>query len=451
MVGVNDISIDLLLKHDLSNKISAFVDPHLARLMLNFVKTLNIFELADLEKEELRLIEQCGSWKEYIEFYPRVHDKEAPKEVFDKLAKLQDDSVVSNVETDEILQKIFADEDDVEKFKTIKDSNEVFNWLVNDRGFNRNMLEQILKNSMFQVKGGNYPDAAEHLDLFLAMCPRAEKNALSALFGKLCCEILSQHWEDAHDDIGKIKTQLYSQPLSEHDEMTAKTWLMHWALFVYFSPPKEGSTESMYKHYMELLISHESYWNAMRNYCPHLYRYVIASAMITPQPKAKKTEWLSNVTKNIKYSFMDEKCGRLDPVVDFCVALFRENNFGRAKEALVLCEHVLQADMFLNPFTRVFLDQARELLYDSICRVQARLSIPDIAQEIGKNVEDTEKWIVEIIRPMEMEAKVDSEKGEISLEPKIVSSYTQLIAKTKTVALETQRITQELRRRTTKN
>lgn len=448
MVNEGEVPSEIVVRHDLSQKVSKFLDPHLAKLMLEWSRQTNVYSNESLKKEELRVLELCGLWKQYIDLYPKVNNgAEAPEEYHEKLRVYEEHLGEHSGGTDTILEKLFADEKDVEMFKTIKDSNEVYNWLLKDKGFDKSMLDTILTTSMLKVQGGCYSDAAEYLDLFLSMCPRAENNTLSALWGKLCCEIVSKQWEDAHEDIERIKEKLSQTAFTSHEEMTQKSWLMHWTLFVYFAPCAEGKEDGMAKHFMDLLISGESYWNAMRNYCSHLYRYLIASAMIAPNTKHKKVEWLIEVTANIKYSFMDEKLGRLDPIVDFCVALLRENNFGRAKKALIVCERVLEADMFLSSYTRTFLDQARDLLYDRICRTQARLSIPDIAQEIGKSVEETEKWIVEIIRPLDMEAKVDSEKGEISLEPRQIAPYTQLIGKTKTVALETQRIIADLRGR----
>ena len=62
------------------------------------------------------------------------------------------------------------------------------------------------------------------------------ERVLSALWGKLAAEILMQNWEAALDDLTRLKDIIDANtfaPLLQ--QLQQRTWLMHWALFVFFN------------------------------------------------------------------------------------------------------------------------------------------------------------------------------------------------------------------------
>ena len=62
------------------------------------------------------------------------------------------------------------------------------------------------------------------------------ERVLSALWGKLAAEILMQNWDAALDDLTRLKDIIDANtfaPLLQ--QLQQRTWLMHWALFVFFN------------------------------------------------------------------------------------------------------------------------------------------------------------------------------------------------------------------------
>lgn len=62
------------------------------------------------------------------------------------------------------------------------------------------------------------------------------ERVLSALWGKLAAEVLMQNWDAALDDLTRLKDIIDANtfaPLLQ--QLQQRTWLMHWALFVFFN------------------------------------------------------------------------------------------------------------------------------------------------------------------------------------------------------------------------
>lgn len=65
------------------------------------------------------------------------------------------------------------------------------------------------------------------------------QNFLNGLWGKLASEILTQNWENALEDLNRLKefieSNLTTSPLQA---LQQRTWLIHWSLFVFFNHSK---------------------------------------------------------------------------------------------------------------------------------------------------------------------------------------------------------------------
>ena len=74
------------------------------------------------------------------------------------------------------------------------------------------------------------------------------QNYLSSLWGKLATEILTQDWENALDDLNRLKEVLDSgvTTSSPLQALQQRTWLIHWSLFVFFNHAKGYYNMSIY-------------------------------------------------------------------------------------------------------------------------------------------------------------------------------------------------------------
>ncbi|CAG2109080.1 unnamed protein product, partial [Medioppia subpectinata] len=61
-----------------------------------------------------------------------------------------------------------------------------------------------------------------------------------------------------------------------------------------------------------------------------------------------------------------------------------------------------------------------------------------LADKLNMNSEEAERWIVNLIRNAQLDAKIDSKFGHVVMGTQAVSQYQQLIEKTKAMAIRTQ-------------
>lgn len=172
----------------------------------------------------------------------------------------------------------------------------------------------------FKYECGAYDDAAHLLSCFRELSSDQEQSSL-ALWGKLAAEIVSGNWEDAVKDLALLKEHIDSRVhVSSISQLQQRTWLIHWALFVFFMNPTDKTS------YFEWF--NERYFNAVQMTCPHILRYLAASVIY------KKTyqEDLIRLIEQEKYKYSD-------PFTQFFEAL---NNFDLEDAELKLkeCEKV---------------------------------------------------------------------------------------------------------------
>ena len=63
--------------------------------------------------------------------------------------------------------------------------------------------------------------------------------------------------------------------------------------------------------------------------------------------------------------------------------------------------------------------------------------------------QDAERWIVDLVRNARLGAKIDSKHGHVVMGTRAISSYQQLIEKTKAMYVRSQVLTMILNRRST--
>lgn len=74
-------------------------------------------------------------------------------------------------------------------------------------------IEALYQYAKFQFECGNYAGAADDLYHYRAVCTNAERS-LSALWGKLAAEILTQNWDTALEELNRLKEIIDSKVTS---------------------------------------------------------------------------------------------------------------------------------------------------------------------------------------------------------------------------------------------
>jgi translation initiation factor 3 subunit E len=200
----------------------------------------------------------------------------------------------------------------------------------------------------------------------------------------------------------------------------ARTWLVHWALFVFFN--HENGRNAIID-----LFFQERYMQAIQAEAPHLLRY-LAAAIITNKRRRSMLKDLVRILQCETYS---------DPITEFLLKLFVEYDFDGAQTKLAECDVVLENDFFLVGCKDEFNENARLFIFETYCRIHQRIDIKMLADKLSMDHDSAERWIVNLIRSTKLNAKIDSEKGTVQMYDQAQSVHDMIVEKTKALTSKT--------------
>lgn len=190
----------------------------------------------------------------------------------------------------------------------------------------------------------------------------------AAAWGKLAADILSTEWDQAMEEIQKVKevidTRLFNNPLAQ---LYHRTWLIHWSLFPFFN--HDAARETL----TELFFS-PAYINTIQTLCPWILRYLTA-AVITNRSRLRNSNAYQKQLKDLIRIVKQENYEYSDPLTDFVKALYVDFDFEEAQKKLGEADQILRGDFFLNSSSEQFVDSARHLISESYCKIHQRIDI----------------------------------------------------------------------------
>jgi translation initiation factor 3 subunit E len=74
---------------------------------------------------------------------------------------------------------------------------------------------------------------------------------------------------------------------------------------------------------------------------------------------------------------------------------------------------VLRSDFFLCNVCDEFMEAARLFIFETYCRIHHKIDIAMLAGKMDMGVEAAEKWIVDLIRGSQLDAKIDSRDNHV--------------------------------------
>jgi translation initiation factor 3 subunit E len=248
---------------------------------------------------------------------------------------------------------------------------------------------------------------------------------LHVLWGRLACEILVLDWAAALVALDAVKLALESMAaqsrLTPIQALQQRTWLLHWSLFVYWNAP------SGLEQLVDLFLS-EKYKQAITTVAPHLLRYLTAAVLlykrrgsdttksataagttVTTTTTTTTTAEARKLVKLLIYVMQD--CDYTDPIVEFVNCLCIKFDFDSAQEKLAVCESVLSADFFLCHQTALFMEEARIFVFENYCRIHNKIDLASLGAKLAMDQDRAERWIVDLIRHADLDAKIDSTAG----------------------------------------
>jgi len=246
--------------------------------------------------------------------------------------------------------------------------------------------------------------------------------------------------------------------MSHIQALEQRTWLLHWALFVYWN----DSTNHGLEHLVELFHT-DRYKQAITTHAPHLLRYLTAAVLLCKRRKKNKDKnskednspalEARRLLRNLVYVMQD--CEYTDPIVDFVHSLLVTFDFDMAQNKLAECQDVLKTDFFLCHQTDLFMEEARVFLFENYCRIHHKIDLKALGFKfLAMDPADAERWMVDLIRHSDVlqqssgsgGAKVQQDDCVImELEPQ--SIYEQVMDRTRDLNVRSATLAQSLQNR----
>lgn len=302
-------------------------------------------------------------------------------------------------------------------------------------------LPNLYKYAKLNFDCGLYQRAADYLFCYRLLSTDEDTKFL-ALWGKLSAEILMMNEDAALEDLesleklitkrgemrvtrgGGLADRAVSSAVGESvgmdhlEQLQQRTWLMHWALFLFSQLEEEGQAQML-----EFLF-HDKIMNALQTTSPHMLRYLAAAAIICKRKQ--------NRLKDVVQILQQEREAYSDPITEFLFNLYHEFDFEAAQAKLEQCEEVLNNDFFLTSSQDLFMESARMLMFETYCRIHKRISISQLGIRLGlPQDEHLTPTIVRYIKDARVDAKIDSNKNQIVMGTSPLSIYQQVIEGTK--------------------
>jgi len=414
---------------ELTSKLGPFLDRHLVIPLLEFlsVNGKDIYDENDLLKGKLDLL----SGTNMIDFAMDVHktlypDQDVPQELVEKRPKVVEEFDRLQRQT-KPLQDIFGDEEVSQQLQSTRDTQQLVDYLTQNHGFKKEMIDTCYTFAKFCYEIGIYQDAAKYLYIHHLLVEPTDKNYLNGMWGKLACEILTQNWEVALQDLKRLQMFIDESTFgSSLQSLQQKTWLIHWSLFVFFNHPKGRDL------IVELFLYQRQYLNAIQTTCPWILRYLATAVIINKSTRRHQ------VMKDLVKVIQEESYTYRDPITSFIEDLYVKFDFDGAQQKLRDCESVLVNDFFLVACLEEFIENSRLMIFETFCRIHQCISIKMLAQKLNMESDDAERWIVNLIRNAKLDAKIDSQLGHVVMGTQTTSPLEQLIERTKGLSFRSQ-------------
>ncbi|KAI8096155.1 eIF3 subunit 6 N terminal domain-containing protein [Halteromyces radiatus] len=417
-------------QHDLTMRMIPFLDRHLMFPLIKFADLNEVHPTEDLEKALFEIFSSSNMVDFISERYKKINKtEEVPKEFTEKREK--------------VLAKLEEMQAKVQKVMSILEKPEVVAALRQDKAQNLEYLKQnynitedminiLYEFGQFQYSCGDYGGAADMLYHFRILSTDSER-CLSASWGKMAAEILTGNWDPALEEIHKVREIIdqknFTSPLHQ---LQQRTWLIHWSLFVFFNHTKgrDGIVDMFFA---------PQYINTIQTTCPWILRYLATAVVINRRRKSQMKE-LVKIIEQESYEYRD-------PVTEFIEALFINFDFEGAQKKLKECEYVLSHDFFLAATEEDFMENARQFISETYCRIHQKINIKDMCQTLNLDQEEGEKWIVNLIRDTRVDAKIDFEENTVVMNTPVTSVYQQVIERTKGLSFRSQVLASTIKRR----
>lgn len=399
-----------VVQWDLIPRMTPFLDRHLVLPLLDFLDEKHIYPAEDIKRAKLDLLAPTNMI-DYMDDIQRGQDG------------VSADSAQRKAEVVQVMQRLAEGArpllslgENEEFMKQLKESSMSGKAsLLAEKGVTDEVVKSLFGLAKHLYECGQYDKANAHLVLCREVCTEPEM-LQNVLWGKLATNILAEKWTDALRDLQAIKEIIDTrQFLNPTGQLQQRTWLLHWSLPIFFNAP---DTRSQLLEFYQ----NDRTWSAIQTSCPHLLRYVAVASVISKRRLKDLIKLLDQ--ESYEYS---------DPVTKFLETLYGPTDFEAAEEQLALCAQLMDADPYLHLVKGEFLECCRLLIFELFCKLHSCIDTKLLAQKLDMSPEDSEKWIVNLIRGAKLDAKIDTAANQVLIGSQTLPLYQQLIDRTRNI------------------
>ncbi|ODV85680.1 hypothetical protein CANARDRAFT_27783 [[Candida] arabinofermentans NRRL YB-2248] len=421
LIKFTDEQIAIAKKYDLTENVMPFLDRHLIYLLVDNLEL--IYSSEEVESLEYQLVKDTNMIRFIKEKYSNLYPgKEFPAELLEKENFVNEELVKLNSTTKKTLE-ILSSQEVQQNLKQDKTYNREY--LSSKHDIDDSKILELYNFGKFQYNRGDYVMASDLLNNFRLLSTNQDLN-LSATWGKLSSEIISMSWNDALEELNKLREIIDNRHFkgTPLDQLNKRTWLIHFSLFVFFN--SDNGLESL----VDLFFS-SSYLSTIQASCPWILRYLVVAVLNSkPQQRQKRLKDLVKAVQIESYEYSD-------PFTNLINALYVDFDFEKIgsifKEVKVLAE----TDFFIGnlPSTEL-IKNIETLIFEVVSKVYKALPVEELKTFL--NIESDDE-IVSIAS--ESKDTITVENGAVNIKKAETGSvYQQLYEKTKAFNFKTNQL-----------
>ena len=90
------------------------------------------------------------------------------------------------------------------------------------------------------------------------------------------------------------------------------------------------------------------------------------------------------------------------------------------------------------------MEEARVFVFENYCRIHNKIDLQALGEKLAMNEDEAERWIVDLIRNADLDAKIDSEEGCVVMGGSVQSVYEQVMERTRDLNVRSATMAQNL-------
>ncbi|KAH7648627.1 hypothetical protein FG379_002097 [Cryptosporidium bovis] len=492
--------------NDINGLISPYLDSQMLLYLVKWLKKNNTYDKNSLESTEIEILRTTFLYDEMRKFYPdQLSDLISSEKENNAIISSLSDSLHTLISA---LKKWKEAHDESSRSLKKKSLIELQQWFLSNeedrssesgnteskndlnaaedlnQNFPTNPIQLLVRLSRLYYLSGRYKDSQHILDIVLKTIPECTNidvpliTKVECYFGSIANGIVS-NLSNSQDSIEPSAYLNYFQLVD--DILTRefhkinpvqiylyKSWLLHWSLFPLFTQYFRetsfnikqnisgtgnnsvtnnensfyfGSSTSInlpmniWGPFLDWFASERNF-NVISIVCPHLLRYLACFGIIM----RRNRDILESIVNLI--SLHRNKVS--DSFTELLFNLFVNFDFESSQKIFSICGSAVECDFFLNPIQKYIEENSKLLVFEIYCRIHKSIDLNLVSEDLGMTNIEAERWIVNLIRNLHLEGKLDYEHNRVEMIDR-TNNQSQLIAdKTRNILFRSNILTQNL-------